>query len=371
LIVNQNEGRLMSDTPQSDSTPLQACPVCGNLNRADARTCAKCGTQLVNNGQSAEDKKSAPPTGTVITSSQTEVTPVRITPSMSEQPANPPVPPSNPPKPLINPMDVAAPSKPASNPPDKPATNPPDSANLANPATIPADNSTKPIPEANLPPRRASSTLITTPEDGMQSATQVCPNCKHVNRAGVLLCENCGTNLRTGERTKIGTENFASGSQQEHDTLAPVKSDIEGLSSASNQPSLTNDQLRAVQTAGTAEFADDMILRLEVEGAPTPILVYPSSETIIGRRDPVTSTIPDVDLTAYAGYRMGVSRQHATLRLQNKILDIRDLGSSNGTFVNGIRLSAHQPHPLHDGDELALGKMVLKVFFQTSGRRRE
>jgi predicted component of type VI protein secretion system len=132
---------------------------------------------------------------------------------------------------------------------------------------------------------------------------------------------------------------------------------------------IATDEIRAVRSAGTANFEDNMTLRLEVEGAPTPILVAPTIETVMGRRDPVTGTAPDIDLTSYAGYRMGVSRRHAVIRLRNKALDILDLGSSNGTYVNGNKLSAHQPHIIRDGDEISLGKMVLRVFFQSGSMK--
>jgi pSer/pThr/pTyr-binding forkhead associated (FHA) protein len=110
-------------------------------------------------------------------------------------------------------------------------------------------------------------------------------------------------------------------------------------------------------------------LRLEIEAAPAPILIYPKAETSLGRRDPATGTMPDVDLTTYAGYRMGVSRRHAVIRLNNKRLEIYDLGSSNGTSVNGVRLAPHQPYPLRDGDEISLGKMAMRAIFQVGGRK--
>jgi pSer/pThr/pTyr-binding forkhead associated (FHA) protein len=80
--------------------------------------------------------------------------------------------------------------------------------------------------------------------------------------------------------------------------------------------------------------------------------------------------MPDVDLTAYAGYRMGVSRRHAAVRLQDKQLHLSDLGSSNGTFINGARLIAHRPYQLRDGDEIRLGQMVLRIFFQSNKDRK-
>lgn len=182
---------------------------------------------------------------------------------------------------------------------------------------------------------------------------QKCPTCGYSNRMGVLVCENCGTNLISGESTLPGTRQFlAPGQPKPADTL-----------------NLSTEEVQALKTAGTDVFDDTMVLRLEIEAAPAPLLIYPKAETSLGRRDPATGTMPDVDLTTYAGYRMGVSRRHAVIRLNNKRLEIYDLGSSNGTSVNGVRLAPHQPYPLRDGDEIALGKMAMRALFQVGGRK--
>ncbi len=52
-----------------------------------------------------------------------------------------------------------------------------------------------------------------------------------------------------------------------------------------------------------------------------------------------------------------VSRQHARLTLQPEGYLLEDLGSTNGTFVNGARLT--QPHLLTDGDQVGLGETVV------------
>lgn len=111
-------------------------------------------------------------------------------------------------------------------------------------------------------------------------------------------------------------------------------------------------------------FEKNMILRIEIEGLSKPILVMPQNEAIIGRRDPSTGDAPAIDLTPFAAYRMGVSRHHAAIQLHERRLDVRDLGSCNGTFLNGIRLNAHHPYQVRNGDEIRVGQMVLRVFFQ-------
>lgn len=54
-----------------------------------------------------------------------------------------------------------------------------------------------------------------------------------------------------------------------------------------------------------------------------------------------------------------VSRPHARLQRQNGVWAIYDLGSSNGTAVNGTPVTGDKGHPLKDGDTLRMGGSVL------------
>lgn len=166
---------------------------------------------------------------------------------------------------------------------------------------------------------------------------QVCPNCKHLNRIGVAFCENCGASL-------IGD--------------APLSTH---LISSSTLPAETREAVAVIKSVDS--FPADVMLRIEIPDAE-PILLKQRHETIFGRRDPATGATPDVDMTPFAGYRMGVSRRHAAIRrTENNQLELWDLGSSNGTYLNGVRLPAHRPNRLKDGDEIRLGQMVMRVRF--------
>ncbi|MEP6983991.1 MAG: FHA domain-containing protein [Chloroflexota bacterium] len=190
---------------------------------------------------------------------------------------------------------------------------------------------------------------------GQIAAGVICPSCGHRNRPGTLICDNCGTNLVGGVKAAVGTRDLVAATE---------------AAAATNEPLMDAAQLNALESAGGSVFSDDMVLRIEIEGGATPMLVYPKQEIILGRRDPNTGTLPDVDMTAYSGYRMGVSRTHASIHLQDKQLNLSDRGSSNGTFLNGTRLVAHRPYPVKDGDEIRLGQMVLKVYFQSNKNRK-
>ena len=133
------------------------------------------------------------------------------------------------------------------------------------------------------------------------------------------------------------------------------------------QLGISESVLTDVRVQGSADFGEKDYLRLEVEGSPEPIVIKPASETVFGRRDPATGAMPDVDMTPFAGYRMGVSRRHAAIRFgDGQSLNLWDLGSSNGTYLNGERLSAHRPYRLHDGDEVRLGQMMIRLHFQST-----
>jgi len=73
-----------------------------------------------------------------------------------------------------------------------------------------------------------------------------------------------------------------------------------------------------------------------------------------------------LDLTEHNAYQHGVSRLHCMLRRQGNRLVVTDLGSANGTHLNGEPMLPHKDYALSDGDQLILGTLHLTVFFSTS-----
>jgi pSer/pThr/pTyr-binding forkhead associated (FHA) protein len=112
-----------------------------------------------------------------------------------------------------------------------------------------------------------------------------------------------------------------------------------------------------------------MLTRLTVQvldtAFPKTFAVPLNKRVILGRSDVDHPTMrPDVDFISCNAIRNGISRQHAALSINegNRPM-IYDLGSRNGTVVNGEVLSPHQPHPLKDGDKIHFGKLHVTVFF--------
>ncbi len=126
-------------------------------------------------------------------------------------------------------------------------------------------------------------------------------------------------------------------------------------------------EMNAPDVSGSSIFENTMLLCMEIgdESNPPLILRLPQKRAlIIGRDDPRSNERPDVDMLAYGGFQMGISRQHAALELNGKRLHIRDLGSSNGTFLNGFQIDSDDPHQLRDGDTIRLGNMTITISFR-------
>ena len=56
-----------------------------------------------------------------------------------------------------------------------------------------------------------------------------------------------------------------------------------------------------------------------------------------------------------------ISRSHLRLFIKDKIIYADDLGSANGTILNGARLSAGRPMAIHNGDEITLAGIIFTV----------
>ena len=58
-----------------------------------------------------------------------------------------------------------------------------------------------------------------------------------------------------------------------------------------------------------------------------------------------------------------VSRRHFQVRFDTDVFYLSDLGSTNGTYLNGVKLVPNEEHVLRDGDRVGLGvDKVLLIF---------
>ncbi|NDJ86928.1 MAG: GAF domain-containing protein [Chloroflexi bacterium] len=84
-----------------------------------------------------------------------------------------------------------------------------------------------------------------------------------------------------------------------------------------------------------------------------------NGEITIGRQADPPAVITLVD--PEEGDQLGVSRRHAILRPTPSRLYVVDLGSTNGTRLNGRSIGVNMPYSLSDGDRLILGRLEVVV----------
>jgi hypothetical protein len=175
----------------------------------------------------------------------------------------------------------------------------------------------------------------------------VCAVCEHKNRPGTLVCENCGSLLKTSRTNRQATRDLVKdGGKLDEATGA--------------------DDIPHPATLKNAAYKRGQALHLYIDNANKPVVVHPqalNSQVVIGRHDPITRQSPTVDLDQYAAYRQGVSRKHCALQIVNGVLTISDFGSSNGTFLNDIRLQIRKLQEVVHGDEIRLGQVSIVVEF--------
>ena len=104
--------------------------------------------------------------------------------------------------------------------------------------------------------------------------------------------------------------------------------------------------------------------RLIHDQTKTEFFLSAGEETTIGRRDPVTGINPDIDLTP-ADTQRSISRRHAKIFRKNGRYYVREeIGTMNGTFVNGDRVETGIPAEFKVGDEVRFG--LIKTTFYVS-----
>jgi CRP-like cAMP-binding protein len=112
----------------------------------------------------------------------------------------------------------------------------------------------------------------------------------------------------------------------------------------------------AAGTAGTLQAEAMAYFISQSTGNVFPVF---KTDALIGRFDSVTGMRPEVDLTNEDQSR-NISRRHARLVIKDgKPFVAEEIGTMNGTFLNGKKLANGVLTPIHDGDELVLCRLAL------------
>ena len=199
-----------------------------------------------------------------------------------------------------------------------------------------------PIPQPVTPAQPERIKPLRAPSEGdpgLDKPWITCQNCGKKNRSTEVFCYSCGHMLEVSAGT-FATKTFAGTTGE-----------------------LYSDEF----------FGSDSVLILRVRGTNHYFELRPQlrdHEIVIGRSTgSVAAIAPDIDVAQLQGAELGVSRLHLAVKYieEDNVIQVYDLGSANGSYINGQRLHAREQRLLRHGDELRLSQLVLRVVYAHPG----
>lgn len=175
----------------------------------------------------------------------------------------------------------------------------------------------------------------------------LCHKCSNKEKVGAVYCSECGTLLIYEEGTQISAV-IGSGSTTQ---------DL-----ASHEPSIPLDYPLDQEILVAGRAVNATLIMVATGGA---LRLAEGDEVTLGRVCEGQPIVPDFDLTPYKAYEAGVSRMHASIKIHTGVITITDLGSANGTCINGRQITTNIPYPLRNGDILTLGKLKIHLMIES------
>lgn len=233
-----------------------------------------------------------------------------------------------------------------------------------------------------------------------------CPQCGAQNIPGMAYCENCGTPLPQQSAAPAAAPNAAPAGPDATApaapaTPAPSAPPVDPAVAAMPQPVMPVDQpppgpemdVPSPAAAGANAVAADSGVAAPASQASAPpagqapappapapaipagtvvlTITFPSGQVFtmhgdvvdVGRADVAQNWHPEVDVIPYGGGApdLGVSRHQARLIRQDGGFAVIDVGSTNGTYINGRAAPYNQPVALNDGDTLSFGALNTQI----------
>ena len=195
-----------------------------------------------------------------------------------------------------------------------------------------------------------------------------CPQCGATAIPGEAFCDNCGAPLnapsRPAAQTPVPAYNAGVPPQPAYPAPQPANVAPQPVSPPpyvppppyTPPPSVTPAAPPMATPARVALAPSQLIVAANGAALPLP----GAAQAIVGRNDAVSNFYPDIDLTPHGALDQGVGRRHLRLFVQGGQVMVEDLDSTNGSMLNGQKLAARQPQPLRDGDQLQVGRLILR-----------
>ncbi len=212
-----------------------------------------------------------------------------------------------------------------------------------------------------------------------QNTIKVCPTCGQSNKTDKLTCAFCGASLETatvipafGQLPQVGDivpvtppTGAPTGASSGASTEAPTEAQAES-------PSGTSAEASAEASAEMPADSGKVCLALFVPGSREPIKIrLNDDESIILGRMVEGETENLADLGPYNAQWLGVSRHHSMISRAKDQYLLKDIGSTNGTWINDQRLNQLVPHAINNGDQLRLSQLILFAYFLTDEKLPE
>lgn len=180
----------------------------------------------------------------------------------------------------------------------------------------------------------------------------VCTNCNHSNPEGALQCEACYQALPVLVKCPNCGE------------LADKTKTFCGSCGSNLQPDLTITQVEGILPQNLVNAEVPNVPLNSPSGINNPILLHLQTQleieltlelAVVYIGKPNERIPPDIDVSSFPNADI-VSRVHAAIHIHENKYYLEDLGSSNGTYLNQILLTAKSRHLLKSGDRISLGK---------------
>ncbi|MBN2469667.1 MAG: FHA domain-containing protein [Anaerolineae bacterium] len=177
-----------------------------------------------------------------------------------------------------------------------------------------------------------------------------------MNRADSDFCEACGAPLHTADDTlpTRPAEDIVSPDADASEFPAQVATRTVEAGPERNEPRWGDARIDERTQLLAYVIHHDRSLRLDIHATGT---------VVVGRQQLDSCPEAKLDLSEFDALEAGISREHARFELKDYSLYITDLDSTNGTYLNGLRILPRQPRVVRDGDEVRLGRLKLQILF--------
>jgi hypothetical protein len=145
------------------------------------------------------------------------------------------------------------------------------------------------------------------------------------------------------------------------ETRAPPPAEAKPATEAKPRPRAPEPEPAATVPPPAAAPAPQNLALRHVGSGQILLLDPQRSEFLVGRPDPVTGTQPEINLGPFDVSRT-LSRRHAKILREGSLYSVREeVGTTNGTFVNGERIKTGTAVPLKPKDRVRFGSIEVDL----------